>query len=174
MHTHISLYIYPVALRAIPATVPGHGHLHEGMQQDHKNSKKCFSIDQKMSKSGPKSSNKLQNNLKKSFQNQSLRPSWGLLGVSWGLFPASWACVGPVLGASWAILGGSWAVLGPSWAVSGPAWAVLGPSWAVFGRFWGPLGPSWDDLWSLLGRFRPSLARTGENPKNLQKPLKNQ
>ena len=47
----------------------------------------------------------------------------------------------------------------------GPSWAVLDPAGAV-------LDPSWDDLWNLLGRFGPFLARKGENPKNLQKPMK--
>ena len=111
-----------------------------------------------------------------------LGPSWAVLGPFWavwghlgGLWPF-WGSLGGLLGRSWeslgALLGLSWAVLGLSWAVSGPSWAVLGPSWAVFGRFWEPLGPSWDDFWSLLGRFRTSLARQSEMPKNIQKPFK--
>ena len=99
-----------------------------------------------------------------------LGPSRGPFGPSWtvlealgrlrALLAASWDPLGSLLGLSWGSLG---AVLGSSQAVSGPSWAVLGPSWAVFGPFWGPLGPSWDDLWSLLGRVRPFLARKGEN-----------
>ena len=106
-----------------------------------------------------------------------LEGSWCHDGGPWGFLEGTWGSLGGLLGRSWeslgALLGLSWAVLGPSWAVSGPSWAVLGPSWAVFGRFWGPLGPSWDDLWSLLGRFRPSLSRKGEKANILQKQMEN-
>ena len=66
------------------------------------------------------------------------------------------------------------ALLGRLGALLGSSWAVLGPSWAVSEPFRGPFRPSWDDLWSLLSRFGPFLARKGENPKNRQKTLKNQ
>ena len=86
----------------------------------------------------------------------------------------SWNRLGALLGRLAGLLGRLGALLGRLGAICEASWAVLGRSWAVFGRFWGPLGPSWDDLWSLLGRFRPSLARKCENPKNLRKPKENQ
>ena len=98
----------------------------------------------------------------------------GRLGASWrplAVLGLSWGPLGSLLGPSW---GSPGAVLRPSWAVLGPSWAVFGPSWAVLGPSWGPLGQSWDDLWGLLGRLGPFLARKAEHPKNIQNPMENQ
>ena len=114
--------------------------------------------------------------------------SWGFLGASGGPREGLWGPLRAILGLPGAPGGGklefqhvwspSWAPLGavlePSWAVLGPSWAVFGPSWAVLEPSWRPLGPSWDDLWGLLGRLGPFLARKAEHPKNIQKPMENQ
>ena len=86
----------------------------------------------------------------------SWRPLWALLGACWGSLGA--------------LLGSSYDPLGPSW---GPVWPSWGPLWQFSGRC-GSLYGSWGDLWSLLSRFRPSLDRKGENPKNCPKPFKKQ
>ena len=72
------------------------------------------------------------------------------------------------------LLDSSWGRLGTLLGRLGLLWVRLGALLGRFGALWGLLGPSWGDLWSLLGRFRPFLARQSEIPKNLQKPLKNQ
>ena len=72
-----------------------------------------------------------------------LGPSWAILGPSWGHLGAILGHLGAILGH----LGPSWGHLGPSWgylgAIFGPCWAHLGPSWANLGPFWAHLGPSW-------------------------------
>ena len=91
-------------------------------------------------------------------------------GLRLGVLGLSGEPLGAFLEASLGPLGALLGHLGALLGRLGLLWVCLG---ALLGRFGPPWGPSWDDLWSLLGRFRPFLARNGENPKTHQKPKEN-
>ena len=80
------MYLYPVALRAIPATVPGAGKSSKPATspQSQQANKPTKPQANKPTKNQSKSDEKSTKNLPKSVQNGCLGASWGVLGPSWG------------------------------------------------------------------------------------------